>query len=171
MKLHVLYRQIRHVASTGPRPRGRGNKTLVEIIALDVMLQRGRARAGAEIGAVLDPERETTQASTGPRPRGRGNSAWPARSENHPASFNGAAPARARKCSRIQFTCHRFDSFNGAAPARARKYHDWTADGEGGLEELQRGRARAGAEISCSRQFSSGAYSLQRGRARAGAEI
>jgi len=84
-------------ASTGPRPRGRGMKrinrpktrthlcfngaapararnaaSLSRISSIFSMLQRGRARAGAEcfgagIGMVC-----AGQASTGPRPRGRG---------------------------------------------------------------------------------------------------
>ena len=91
----------RIVASTGPRPRGRGNTFPFSARWLNYLeLQRGRARAGAEItvaAAVCEmkllsfngaapararkyglgrmaatPERN---ASTGPRPRGRGNKA------------------------------------------------------------------------------------------------
>ena len=61
------------------------------------MLQRGRARAGAEIWILT---------------------ALPAAS----VSFNGAAPARARKLGNLPSFFVPVMCFNGAAPARARKY-------------------------------------------------
>ena len=61
-------------ASTGPRPRGRGMFQIpCSLSSNSAMLQRGRARAGAECSAsprVLTVNRR--RASTGPRPRGRG---------------------------------------------------------------------------------------------------
>ena len=39
----------------------------------DWPLQRGRARAGAEIYGIVGAEGQQENASTGPRPRGRGN--------------------------------------------------------------------------------------------------
>src|ERR1700689_3393729 len=59
-------------------------------------LQRGRARAGAECRIVLELVAILLLASTGPRPRGRGVgliTCWRGRIL---WSFNGAAPARAR---------------------------------------------------------------------------
>jgi len=60
-------------ASTGPRPRGRGNRTKMPTPIDKEMLQRGRARAGAEISSWWLHSKATRIASTGPRPRGRGN--------------------------------------------------------------------------------------------------
>ena len=62
-------------ASTGPRPRGRG------------MQRRQSLR------------RPSRPASTGPRPRGRGMSRSACALRSRHASFNGAAPARARNDS------------------------------------------------------------------------
>ena len=62
------------LASTGPRPRGRGNE-FFELCYFDV----------------------TDDASTGPRPRGRGNKRVTDLSVHRQRCFNGAAPARARK--------------------------------------------------------------------------
>ena len=136
-----------HRASTGPRPRGRGNQLLTPLVAgLMATLQRGRARAGAEISYLQENGQSNSalqrgraragaemcawarrarggnEASTGPRPRGRGNDVEPILATSALAGFNGAAPARARKCQR----------------ANVLRRH---ADG------LQRGRARAGAEM------------------------
>ena len=88
------------IASMGPRPRGRGNHNSFHTHHRHITeLQWGRARAGAEMH-------------------------WPWTSAGlRRWSFNGAAPARARKCR------HR--------PARPRARGDM----------LQWGRARAGAEI------------------------
>ena len=62
-----------------------------------MMLQRGRARAGAEITA---DKFQTNMNDIG---------------------FNGAAPARARKFTKIIPIFGSSFGFNGAAPARARK--------------------------------------------------
>ena len=87
-----------HTASTGPRPRGRGMcKGSLVFLVLTCMLQRGRARAGAECTTILaralnlppslqrgraragaecanssNKRLSRPSASTGPRPRGRG---------------------------------------------------------------------------------------------------
>ena len=109
------------MASTGPRPRGRGMTTPQPRRVLPL------------------------PASTGPRPRGRGMRPAMSRGRHWTGCFNGAAPARARN-EQTSFTNRsRSPGFNGAAPARARNGH-----GRGRREEcqarLQRGRARAGAE-------------------------
>ena len=154
--------RLADAASTGPRPRGRGWMCSITAATL-IVLQRGRARAGADgnaeqvartassrfngaapararmgltsnltecatwlqrgrarAGADGDRTERTataSHASTGPRPRGRG---WATRDlGSSRASFNGAAPARARmerQMSRIGLGT----GFNGAAPARAR---------------------------------------------------
>ena len=62
-------------ASTGPRPRGRGMKINYWNSLSESVLQRGRARAGAECTSMVSPSLAV-----------RG--------------FNGAAPARARNDSR-----------------------------------------------------------------------
>ena len=85
-------------------------------------------------------------ASTGPRPRGRGNSTAPTATRRDCGSFNGAAPARARKFLNPGRCCS-----------------IWYV--------LQRGRARAGAEIRRAAHINAPLRLLQRGRARAGAEI
>ena len=85
------------LASTGPRPRGRGMEYFGSFAPTLKMLQRGRARAGAEcksdakIGEFVD------------------------------SCFNGAAPARARNETDLICALRFSDmGFNGAAPARAR---------------------------------------------------
>jgi len=83
-------------ASTGPRPRGRGmNPPVAQGRTGALMLQRGRARAGAE--CQCDGGRSAKD-----------------------ICFNGAAPARARNGSRSGQGSRRNGCFNGAAPARAR---------------------------------------------------
>ena len=63
------------LASTGPRPRGRGMRANPSLeLRLPIMLQRGRARAGAECRHASIGEFDQPFASTGPRPRGRGMS-------------------------------------------------------------------------------------------------
>ena len=60
-------------ASTGPRPRGRGMELGISPSALSKwLLQRGRARAGAECLRAKTGQSSKPGASTGPRPRGRG---------------------------------------------------------------------------------------------------
>ena len=134
------------------------------------------------------------KASTGPRPRGRGNHRHHDPRPTIVPSFNGAAPARARKLAAVLFGFSWIKSFNGAAPARARKCRQ-TKVNAAGKDQLQRGRARAGAEIKTFYattgiigRFNGAAPArarkltpfaemaavsavLQRGRARAGAEI
>ena len=85
------------------------------------MLQRGRARAGAESITKADGQSFGTHASTGPRPRGRGERVETAGNPGRRIRFNGAAPARARR------------GFWFRNPGSAKLW-------------LQRGRARAGAE-------------------------
>ena len=107
-------------ASTGPRPRGRGMSAGVGHRWTRTLLQRGRARAGAEC---------SRQAGVMPVDC-RFNGAAPARARNADSDgvtadraerFNGAAPARARNVKLTAlFACNQPRRFNGAAPARAR---------------------------------------------------
>src|SRR5439155_15106239 len=108
-------------------------------------LQRGRARAGAESRGCAVVSGCFIRASTGPRPRGRGIHCLILR-------------------ERQTLVC-----FNGAAPARARNPNAFESD-EAKIEELQRGRARAGAESTRQSPTADTVKLLQRGRARAGAE-
>ncbi len=134
------------MASTGPRPRGRG----------------------MPIGTGI-PARPA--ASTGPRPRGRGmRCTCTGVAVLGIVCFNGAAPARARNDAhviwpsdaallglqrgraRVGAECQgqrsadiRQSCFNGAAPARARNL-DYQPQSAAPVAALQRGRARAGAE-------------------------
>ena len=95
--MHALDRpDDQAVASTGPRPRGRGMLTYAQQPDRLATLQRGRARAGAECSRVKLNHRHERWASTGPRPRGRGMLALTAVVARHRQRFNGAAPARAR---------------------------------------------------------------------------
>ena len=133
------------LASTGPRPRGRGMwNSKPKSQNSKYMLQRGRARAGAECrqqcpdhtprpGASTGPRPRgrgmapvvvpapiaALGASTGPRPRGRGMRDRLAQEPRKPPCFNGAAPARARNALAIMPPVVK-ECFNGAAPARAR---------------------------------------------------
>ena len=134
------------------------------------MLQRGRARAGAECVMGM----ATEQANY--------------------TSFNGAAPARARNVDELAVLRQPPRRFNGAAPARARNAEilrrdsgAWSLASTGPRPRgrgmvmpadhsqtramsLQRGRARAGAEWSRPILANDAVKLLQRGRARAGAE-
>ena len=137
---------------------------------MHVLLQRGRARAGAEWIRVPRIRKRTPS---------RFNGAAPARARNatencvamarNACRFNGAAPARARNgraAQRIGSSPYastgprprgrgmrvpsvqpqgRVSGFNGAAPARARNDRPENLGLQPGLL-LQRGRARAGAE-------------------------
>ena len=159
----ALSRRAAHIASTGPRPRGRGISTVAGTwTACDVELQRGRARAGAEFST---------------RSASRGDAS---------TCFNGAAPARARNsrmhavaptsASSLQRGRARAGAefahqsrgrsgasgqcFNGAAPARARNWRDLASVGEHARCELQRGRARAGAELRIMRYARDGAIAM-----------
>ena len=110
------------VASTGPRPRGRGNYPILNSSPrFPLLLQRGRARAGAEIGSVLAGSGSTI-------------------------GFNGAAPARARKCKIISVEYLEQKASTGPRP---RGRGNWKLCVEAAVVSgaLQRGRARAGAEI------------------------
>jgi len=62
------------IASTGPPPRGGGNKNSLAKDDLGIIrLQRGRPRAGAEISSQPNDKLQHRNASTGPPPRGGGN--------------------------------------------------------------------------------------------------
>ena len=91
MKQHRL-------ASTGPRPCGRGriSKRYAPVFHRR-MLQRGRARAGAEGRCRTKNHSAIHRASTGPRPCGRGRAEEMRTKKIASLSFNGAAPVRARK--------------------------------------------------------------------------
>ena len=84
------------------------------------LLQRGRARAGAECLRAKTGQSSKPGASTGPRPRGRGMSDRARRQALDRRCFNGAAPARARNGPAWISTSCQATCFNGAAPARAR---------------------------------------------------
>ena len=86
-------------ASTGPRPRGRGNMMALRIISRRLPLQRGRARA--EHGDINPVAESGRAASTGPRPRGRGNNRLHLLTRLCRLRFNGAAPARARNAESV----------------------------------------------------------------------
>ena len=162
---------FRCVASTGPRPRGRGMPVLTVNQFIRVMLQRGRARAGAECAPCKD--------NAGPTASG----------------FNGAAPARARNA--IFFVPPRAVLRFASTGPRPRGRGMMRARAKSGMRmtRLQRGRARAGAECDFTGAVQEGAgrastgprprgrgmilippcllasqWRLQRGRARAGAE-
>ena len=119
-------------------------------LALDAivrqMLQRGRARAGAECGLQQ----------------------W---SHSRGARFNGAAPARARNGRRWWEPGGGRHCFNGAAPARARNGLGRKLQGIDSLRAASTGpRPRGrGMQASPARGEERGEL-LQRGRARAGAE-
>ena len=110
-------------------------------------LQRGRARAGAEISKLKMSQARTDQLLQ----RGRARA--------------GAEILTLRISHAGPMTC-----FNGAAPARARKFGCCLTTPIESIA-LQRGRARAGAEMNMSYELSARLVMLQRGRARAGAEI
>ena len=124
--------------------RARNGVRLLIAAVVRLVLQRGRARAGAEwIACSRSAHRSLDVASTGPRPRGRGMLADAREDLRASRRFNGAAPARARNGFALCMSC-RTCCFNGAAPARAR-------NGQQSISaltapSLQRGRARAGAE-------------------------
>jgi len=135
------------VASTGPRPRGRGwVVAMIPVSALLTRLQRGRARAGADGPASPTPRSSLPPrfngaapararmgngfiscgacvhlASTGPRPRGRG---WePVCRQRHRRVVvlqRGRARAGADGGATATITSAALPGFNGAAPARAR---------------------------------------------------
>ena len=147
-------------------------KLLVDRSSGDIRGQRGRARAGAEIDrriapALLDSQRfngaapvrarrygeascaacARCYASTGPRPCGRGDRGGGGGDHRPRPGFNGAAPVRARRLKNSLGSIAPMESFNGAAPVRARRSRGrvtviWKRI------RLQRGRARAGAEIA-----------------------
>ena len=109
-------------------------------------LQRGRARAGAECCACSNLHSDHHGlASTGPRPRGRGMCMVAARDNVAQYASTGPRP-RGRGMQ---------------PPSQSiRRQHRW----------LQRGRARAGAEWQLALTTVRRRLGLQRGRARAGAE-
>ena len=116
-----LVRDWRQGASTGPRPWGRGRKSLVVVLDMTsgastgprpwgrgrheggihrknfgIVLQRGRARGGAEGAACAGCAAIHLGASTGPRPWGRGR-VTVSTTMLAIRRFNGAAPVGARK--------------------------------------------------------------------------
>ena len=118
------------LASTGPRPRGRG------VALIGIASSRSPSFNGAAPA--------------------RARSAWIGCDRRSPVGFNGAAPARAREENRSG-ECR--SCFNGAAPARARSVEPWQLLQRGRAPAgagwarfrrhwLQRGRARAGAECA-----------------------
>ncbi len=109
------------------------------------LLQRGRARAGAECKFTGANQMKRPLASTGPRPRGRGMPPGGWKPDCSTPCFNGAAPARARNgpgpCCAGRLTSR---ASTGPRP-RGRGMKIFNAKLEAELL-LQRGRARAGAE-------------------------
>ncbi len=168
-------------ASTGPRPRGRGMMLRAKADDPQLMvLQRGRARAGAECEAASIGRISRSLALQRGRARAGAECAPSHARRCMPHRFNGAAPARARNATPSSRRMRHL-RFNGAAPARARNVSKCASAASTGPRSrgrgmlrwaactLQRGRARAGAEwptVSTGQPW----RTLQRGRARAGAE-
>ena len=101
---------------------------------------RARNAVSVSVTAVRFP-----RTSTGPRPRGRGMNGAKFFTGANTYYFNGAAPARARNAASRRLSRPPTMNFNGAAPARAR--NEWEDVQMSDIEsQLQRGRARAGAE-------------------------
>jgi len=152
-------------ASMGPRPRGRGVHVGHLSNLLSLMLQWGRARAGAEFrhhqwlhrrgDASMGPRprgrgvllahlapRHPPVASMGPRPRGRGVLDFTGTIVSTPwlqwgrARAGAELPGRARQGNPT-------GRFNGAAPARARSCHERGgagAEGRASMGPRPRGR-------------------------------
>ena len=110
------------VASTGPRPRGRGMTIRSEVISSSqTLLQRGRARAGAECSPKRNPRQTPRRLQ-----RGRARAGAECGANSPLASHPGGASTGPRPRGRgMGVTCE----------------HRYTF-----LAPLQRGRARAGAE-------------------------
>ena len=122
MPLHNVPRpELR--ASTGPRPRGRGNDEAARQSFNKAPLQRGRARAGAEIAFRAGEQAVHFMLQRGRARAGAEILVAAVAIKAQRLGFNGAAPARARKYRlRERMTPDPRPGFNGAAPARARKY-------------------------------------------------
>ena len=131
-------------------------------------LQRGRARAGAESRWVLLKWRERKKLQRG-RARAGAESSFCTLKRDRSCGFNGAAPARARNIPHLR---HSLSQSELLQRGRARAGAECGERGRRGNHErpLQRGRARAGAELPSLRQTQRLSSWLQRGRARAGAE-
>ena len=112
------------------------------------MLQRGRARAGAELNEDMGwNDSDVNRASTGPRPRGRGIRHYSRCCRQQGIASTGPRPRGRGIYGQFSVTNGALVGFNGAAPARARnfKHRDQLCSI---LALLQRGRARAGAELA-----------------------
>ena len=212
-------RSCLHPASTGPRPRGRGMAAQAADLSeaargfngaapararnawpttlaggTSCVLQRGRARAGAECSTTTGTYNTAIGASTGPRPRGRGMVAGRDWLQSHePASTGprprgrgmralgdgvpvfhhastGPRPRGRGMAEEIIKSGALTGGFNGAAPARARNggVQDVGLPGHrncfNGAAPARARNARGRCGIRRSKEL------LQRGRARAGAE-
>src|SRR5207302_135502 len=105
---------------------------------------------------------------TGPRPRGRGIPLLVRASFPRSDCFNGAAPARARNLAGPPDSHFITSCFNGAAPARARNHGSAWPTATPNLAST--GPRPRGRGIKNERAASPLLQELQRGRARAGAE-
>ncbi len=132
-------------ASNGAAPARARNEILsMRGVGFTMMLQRGRARAGAECEPVLCNVSNTNPASTGPRPRGRGMAAGDDKLLLERAASTGPRP-RGRGMSG-SITPGNVPAFASTGPRpRGRGMQEHAKLGN--LRWwLQRGRARAGAE-------------------------
>ena len=137
-------------ASTGPRPRGRG-MAVRSVRDIDVQFGfNGAAPARARNERRDTGPSTVTLASTGPRPRGRGMCSAPRSTTGVSAEQlqRGRARAGAEWLVMCQTAGALTASFNGAAPARARNVSSRDNAVRTPATRLQRGRARAGAECT-----------------------
>ena len=110
------------------------------------LLQRGRARAGAECSLVSDSRHPAYSGLQRGRARAGAECARTLRrASTRPRCFNGAAPARARNALRLNSVGHVFRASTGPRP-RGRGMANPASRRAAGDAALQRGRARAGAE-------------------------
>ena len=111
----------------------------------DELLQRSRARLGAESPEGTAPDGAPQAASTEPRPVGRGEQPQRCPIPSSTCGFNGAAPGWARRGKVRTARPARTQCFNGAAPGWARRAAS-IAPAARRRAKLQRSRARLGAE-------------------------
>ena len=184
------------VASTGPRPRGRGMEVWTGLDERASVRFNGAAPARARnadgsrlpsVGLLEpsfngaapararndrmagEPVPAATGASTGPRPRGRGMVARAVMPTTARRMLQRGRARAGAEWTDLDLQPQSASRFNGAAPARARNAR--TGSTELMVPSgLQRGRARAGAECRDCTGSVQPPPTLQRGRARAGAE-
>ena len=185
---------LQRAASTGPRPRGRGMVPKPPQLNLDIKLQRGRARAGAEwiapwtspssiqmlqrgraragaewiIGRSQEPP--PSPASTGPRPRGRGMVTLGDPLGPEPFRLQRGRARAGAECLPARPPWPQRPRFNGAAPARARNGEPRLLLPHLGWHASTGPRPRGRGMLLFTLLDVNSTRLLQRGRARAGAE-